>query len=239
MRRFGLIGKDISHSFSPEYFHKKFNVENINARYDLYDFDDIAVINDIKYSLDGFNVTTPYKQDIIAYLDDLDELSKSIGAVNTVKKVGDRLIGYNTDIFGFEKSLRSFLKTSLPAKALVLGSGGASLAVRYILSDLNISHAIVSRSVGDFRYEDLDESVISEYQLIIQTTPVGTYPDVDKTLDFPFAYLSENHFVIDLIYNPEKSLFLAKAEQENARIKNGLDMLIFQAEKAWEIWNQH
>lgn len=245
MRKFGLIGYPLKHSFSPFYFSKKFEKENINARYDLFPIEDISYFSDILNNnpgLEGLNVTIPYKESIIPYLNDISKEAKEIEAVNTIKitkkNSGIFLKGFNTDISGFHESLVNFLTTT-DIKALILGTGGASKAVARVLAHLQIEYKTVSRSAssGDLTYSDLNQNLIDKYKLIINTTPLGMHPNAGQVPPIPYQHLSRYHFCYDLIYNPEKTAFLKKAENQGAAIKNGYEMLVMQAEKSWEIWN--
>ena len=238
MSLYGLIGYPLSHSFSPAYFKEKFRREQLDGcEYRAFETESIdrsfldALVDQ---GVSGFNVTIPYKEEIICYLDDLSEESAAIGAVNTVKVTEGRLVGYNTDVYGFEASLK--MKDLNISKALILGSGGASKAVRYVLDKHNIAYRIVSRKRHYLSYEELDQSILESCQLVVNTTPLGMYPKLDQCPDIPYQWITQKHLVYDLIYNPEKTLFLDKAEKQSARIQNGLLMLELQAEKSWEIW---
>ena len=246
--KLGLIGYPLSHSFSPGYFAQKFSELGIeDSEYLAYPIDNIGKVKDIFSSrVDGLNVTIPYKEQVLPFLDELSDEAYNIGAVNTIKKVGDRWIGYNTDVYGFKQSLLKQLDGETVKKALILGSGGASKAVKFVLSNLGIEYKIVSRKPQEDRksvsriisYSDVTSDVLSEHKLIVNTTPLGMYPKIDKCPDLPYEGLGEKHFLYDLVYNPEKTLFLTKGEQAGCSIKNGFDMLILQAEKSWQIWNQ-
>ena len=245
MEVYGLIGKSLKHSFSKSYFEQKFKEHKIeNTKYRNFEFDHIdkvkVKLSEIK-ELKGLNVTIPYKSSIIPFLDGIDEIAEKIGAVNTIKISNDsKWLGYNTDVYGFSTSLKPFL-TNRHEKALILGSGGASKAVEYALKQLNISVVKVSRTKGkaDLTYADLNENVFKACKLIINTSPLGTWPDIEESPDIPFDFLTDEHLVYDLIYNPEKTLFLKKAESAGASIMNGLNMLKLQAEKSWEIWTRN
>ena len=242
MKTFGLIGKNISYSFSRTYFTEKFKKENIDAKYYNFDLENINQFRDVikeMPDLQGLNVTIPYKQEIISFLDDLAPEAKEIGAVNTIKVNGNRLTGYNTDYIGFSESIKPLLK-SHHNKALILGTGGASKAIAYALKKLDIEYKFVSRDSGKGKlgYDDLSEEIIKDHNIIINTTPVGTFPDVEEYPKFPIKYLTKNHLVYDLIYNPEITLLLALAKKRGATVKNGLKMLELQAESAWNIWNK-
>lgn len=244
MRRFGLIGRDISYSFSQNYFSIKFKDEDIkDASYENFDIENInqfktEVLNqDIK----GLNVTIPYKEEIIPQLDSLDKKAKKIGAVNTIKisKKG-KTKGYNTDCYGFKKSLKPHLKKR-HKKALILGTGGASKAIAFVLKNLGVKYKFVSRTSStkaDYTYLDLTEDIINDHKIIINCTPVGTYPNIDNAPDIPYNFISKKHILFDLIYNPSETTFLKNGKLKGAKIINGYDMLVFQAEKAWKIWNK-
>ena len=237
MKKYGLIGYPITHSFSPGYFAEKYKREQIfNARYDLYPIEHIAMFDDIT-EVSGINVTIPYKEAVIPYLDELSEDAQTIGAVNTIKYQDGKRIGYNTDVYGFEQSLLPLIKERRPERALVLGTGGAAKAVWFVLDRLKIPYLRISRSQGDLRYSDLDLKVIEEHHLIINTTPLGMAPNIDQCPEIPYEDISTQHILYDLIYNPQKTLFLNKGSERGAVVKNGLNMLELQAEKAWEIWN--
>lgn len=246
MNLFGLIGYPLTHSFSKKYFTEKFQRENIkDCQYELFEIKNIedfpAVIQN-NPELKGLNVTIPHKENVMQFLDELDEPVKKIGAVNVIKLVNGKLKGFNSDYHGFRNSLEKFLKdgtASAGIKALVLGTGGAAKAVKAALEDLRIDYKTVSRTKGqaDYIYEELDAE-IENYKLIINTTPLGMYPKVDVAPELPYEKLTKEYFLYDLVYNPEKTLFMQKGEEKGARTKNGLEMLILQAEKAWEIWNK-
>lgn len=240
--KFGLIGRNINYSFSPDYFAKKFKKLNIDAIYDLYDLKNISEIKNIisDSNLIGLNVTIPYKQAILPYLDEISPQAKKIKAVNTIFIHNKKLIGYNTDVYGFRKSLEPLLKLEYK-NALILGTGGATLAVKEALNQLKIKHKTVSRNnpKADYFYDELNEKIITENQIIINATPVGTHPKTDDIPKIPIEYINHQHLVYDLIYNPKKTALLKSAEENNAIIKNGLEMLQLQAEKAWEIWKNH
>jgi shikimate dehydrogenase len=194
----------------------------------------------LRGQIQGFNVTIPYKQDIIKYLDEIDEDANTIGAVNTIKIMKEgKLKGYNTDIYGFENSLRPLLQSHIK-KALILGTGGASKAIAFVLKKNDIYCNFVSRNPTNTQtisYDDLDVRVISNHHLIINCTPVGTFPNIESSPGIPYEFLGDKHFLYDLVYNPEVSTFLAKGEERGAKIKNGEEMLQLQADRSWEIWN--
>tara|TARA_Y100000991_G_scaffold50805_1_gene36830 strand:- start:8085 stop:8822 length:738 start_codon:yes stop_codon:yes gene_type:complete len=238
---FGLIGKNIDYSFSKKYFRKKFELENLNYTYsnfDLNNLDSFASIF-IKNEIAGLNVTTPYKSDIIKHLDEIDKTALIIGAVNTIKVECDKKIGYNTDYMGFEKSLVPLIERKKTEHALILGSGGASKAIKYVLKNLNINYSIVSRKKGksEFIYENLNKDLINKYKLIINCSPVGTFPKINNYPNIPYEFLSKDHILYDLVYNPDESLFLKKGKQFGSLTKNGLEMLKIQANESWKIWN--
>lgn len=242
---YGLIGRHLGHSFSRGFFTEKFTKENINARYLNFELADISELPGVIRSHDtlrGFNVTVPYKRDIIPFLDAVDKDAAEIGAVNVVRVERDdertRLVGFNSDIVGFAKSLRPLL-TSEHRKALVLGTGGASLAVVAALRKLGIVPQLVSRTSrkGVLGYVDIDSSIMASHQVVVNCTPLGMWPNVDTCPEIPYNALDSRHLCFDLTYNPEKTLFLQKAEQQGAVIKNGLEMLHLQAIESWRIWN--
>jgi shikimate dehydrogenase len=242
--KFGLIGKNISYSFSKNFFTRKFEKLGCTTyQYKNYDLPEIEEFPFIIYHKEdefvGFNVTIPYKQSIIKYLDAVEGDAKKIQAVNTIKVTKENtLIGYNTDVYGFQKSIAPLLKKH-HKKALILGTGGASKAVAYALSKLGITYKFVSRNIIEdgFLYASITQKIIVEYTVIINCTPLGTHPNVDELPPIPYEYITQNHLLFDLIYNPSKTKFLQKGETRNATIKNGLEMLELQAEKSWEIWN--
>lgn len=244
MKLFGLIGYPLSHSFSKKYFTDKFHKCGIDAQYELYELKQINEFLELKTNLNlfGLNVTIPYKQQIIPFLDELDETAAEIGAVNVIKFICQddvlRLKGYNTDTTGFEQSIKPHLK-SYHQKALILGTGGASRAIDYSLRKLGLSTVFVSRTpeIAQFGYKDLNEKVLSEYLVIINATPVGTFPKVDDSPDIPYEFLSSRHLLFDAVYNPAETVFLKKGKANGAFGMNGEEMLIRQAEAAWKTWN--
>ena len=243
-KRYGLLGRNISYSFSKGYFTDKFNNENFSGcSYENFDIQEIEAFTQItkdSSDLKGLSVTIPYKETIIPFLDKLSKKAAKIGAVNTIKITKEgKLKGYNTDYYGFKKALEPLLK-SHHKKALVLGTGGASKGVAFALEELDISYIFVSREakINTITYSQINETTFDNYQIIINASPVGTSPNVDTCPLLPYEYFTEKHIAFDLIYNPAETQFLKKAKEKGAQIKNGLDMLIFQAEKAWEIWNK-
>jgi len=248
MRLFGLIGYPLSHSFSAQYFAKKFASENIqHADYRLFPLKQISEIYSLiknQPDLHGFNVTIPYKVAILPHLDYITKEAAAVGAVNCVKiergESGVKLTAYNTDIYGFRESLVPVLKPH-HKKALVLGTGGASKAVCYTLEKLGITYTQVSRTGHNsniLNYYQLDETILSENLLIVNTTPVGMYPDTGKFPDIPYQFLGSKHLLYDLVYNPAETGFMLKGREAGATVMNGLQMLKLQAEKSWDIWNE-
>ncbi|GAA4277872.1 shikimate dehydrogenase family protein [Aquimarina mytili] len=238
---YGLLGRDIGYSFSRNYFSEKFEKENLDCQYNNFDLKHIEELRQIKEntSIKGLNVTIPYKEDVISYLDHLDPIAKEIGAVNVIKfDENQQSIGYNSDYYGFTESLKPLLNKTIK-KALILGTGGASKAIAYALDRLNIHYTFVSRNpdFNELSYNDLDEDIIREYKLIINCTPLGTHPNVDYYPDIPYEHLTKNHVLYDLIYNPDQTTFMKKGQEKGAKTTNGLQMLILQAEKSWKIWN--
>lgn len=240
--RYGLIGRDISYSFSRGYFTEKFSKLHLEHHsYENFDLKEIHEFKEIvseNTDIRGLNVTIPYKEEIIPYLNDLDWQAEKIGAVNTIKFIPEGLKGFNTDAYGFRKSLEPFLKRH-HKKALILGTGGASKAIAFVLDELGIDFSFVSRnpSKHQLSYADLTAEFINENSIIINSTPLGTYPDVKRKPAIPYEHIGPKHLLFDLIYNPVKTAFLREGEIRKASICNGLQMLEFQAEKAWEIWN--
>lgn len=241
---YGLIGKKLGHSFSADFFNKKFADENIDERYELLpipSIKDLPLLLKNNPGLKGLNVTIPYKQEVIPFLTELSEEAKEIGAVNVIKIVnkGDlrELIGYNSDSIGFEQSLKPLLRADI-SQALILGTGGASKAVEYVLKKLGIKYKFVSRQLreGFLTYDQLDRSVISKNRLIVNTTPLGMFPDTDTCPPLPYQFINNSHLCYDLVYNPAETEFLKRCKNQGAEIKNGLEMLERQALAAWEIW---
>lgn len=243
-RKFGLIGKNIDYSFSKKYFTDKFTINHFdNCQYENYDISDInqfpEIINASK-GLVGLNVTIPYKEEIIPHLDKLSKSAKKIGAVNciTISKK-KKLKGYNTDFSGFKKAIKPLLKEH-HKKALILGTGGASKAIAFAFKKLNIEFDFVSRNPSEyeFNYEELNEEIFNEYQIIVNTTPIGTFPNMTEAPELNYSLFTPQHIAFDLVYNPEETTFLKKARKAGATTKNGYQMLVNQAEKAWLIWNK-
>ncbi len=243
MRRYGLIGFPLGHSFSKKYFTEKFEKEGIkDAAFDLFPIPTIEEFPQLLSAypdLKGLSVTIPYKQSVYRYLDAVN-IPNGIHACNSLKIENGKLTGYNTDYIGFQKSFVGLLQP-WHTHALILGNGGATEAVAYVLQQLNIPYEIVSRVIhgsSTLTYQQVDKDLIKKYKVIINTTPLGTYPDTNRSPAIPYEHLTPDHYLFDLVYNPGKTLFLQKGETQGAVIKNGYDMLVFQAEASWEIWNK-
>ncbi|MBN2518865.1 MAG: shikimate dehydrogenase [Bacteroidales bacterium] len=248
MKLYGLIGFPLDHSFSKGYFTNKFKEENIrNSKYVNFPIDNINKIPDIIINnrcLLGLNVTIPYKEQVIKYLDELDPAVEEIGAVNTIKitRTGTsiNLKGYNTDVYGFENSVAPLIIKDIHKKALILGTGGASKAIKYIFKKLNIefiSASIEELKENEIRYEEIDEKMMKQRLIVVHCTPLGTYPDINTFPPIPYNFITPDHILFDLVYNPSETVFLRRGKEKGAKIKNGLEMLHLQAEKAYEIWN--
>ena len=241
MYKYGLIGKTLNHSFSKAFFKKYFEGNNIDADYLNFELPEINKIEEVFHlkNLKGLNVTIPYKEQIIPFLDELSIEANSIGAVNVVQFSNGKKIGHNTDAFGFHQMIKPFL-TNKHERALILGTGGASKAIKYVFKSLGVDIITISRmpkGPKEFSYEDINEHMLNACKVVVNCTPIGTFPNVEESVVFPFEYLTEEHLVIDLIYNPAETLFLRKSKENNATILNGESMLKHQALKAWEIWN--
>ena len=239
MKKFGLIGFPLTHSFSESYFQEKFFKEDIiDCQYKNYPIKDIKKMSSLieKEKLSGFNVTIPHKENIISFLDELSKEANIIEAVNTVVKKNEKWIGHNTDWIGFYESIKPLLQKH-HKKALVLGSGGASKAIVYALTKLEISPLVISRKEGYTKYEEITKNLLEEYLIIVNCTPLGTYPKADEYPPINYELLTNKHLLYDLIYNPSESCFLTYGKANNANVKNGLEMLKRQAESAWSIWN--
>ena len=243
---YGLIGYPLGHSFSKNFFNQKFESEKVDAQYINFEIPDINLLKDILDSnrnLKGLNVTIPYKEQIIPFLDELDEDAAKIGAVNVVKiirtKNNIKLKGYNSDIIGFCDSITPLLNKSR-TKALILGTGGAAKAVMRGLEKLNIAAVYVSRNKtpGCMVYSDIDNKVIEDYRIIVNTTPLGMYPNVDECPDIPYNLLTADHLCYDLLYNPDETKFMKESKRYGAEVKNGLEMLLLQAFASWTIWQE-
>jgi len=246
MKKYGLIGYPLTHSFSKRFFTEKFEKEKIDATYENFEIESISWFPEIiknNPGLNGLNVTIPYKEKVIPFLDELDEAAEKVGAVNTVKinRSEDTVFlkGFNTDTFGFESSLKPLLKPH-HTKALILGTGGASKAIKFVLNKLGIdflSASIEELKKNEIRYEDIDQRMLEERLLIINATPLGTYPKTETFPPIPYEYISEKHLLFDLVYNPEETQFMKKGKEKGAAVKNGYEMLLQQALKSYEIWN--
>lgn len=245
-RIFGLVGKSLTHSFSKRFFSEKFSREGIKASYELFELEDITLLPDLVAAypnLEGFNITFPYKEKIIPYLDEVSETAAVIGSVNCVHIRAGKLIGYNTDAYGFEESLVPLLQQTCPLHALILGTGGAAKTAKYVLHHkLNIDSLMVSRCTQNIpvcvTYADISPQIIAQHQLIIHATPLGTYPNITDKPDLPYYALSAKNVCYDMVYNPPLTAFLAAAQAQGATVKNGYDMLVLQALESWEIWNK-
>ena len=247
MKKYGLLGYPLGHSFSRNYFNQKFEAERIDAEYLNFEIPEIKEIKNVikeNPELNGLNVTIPYKEQVIPYLDDLDEDARLIGAVNVIKvskglfgKV--KLKGYNSDIIGFKQSIEPLLKEH-HRKALILGTGGASKAVFQGLKQLGVASTFVSRKAKEYciTYEEITPKVMEQYTVIVNTTPLGMYPNVNACPDIPYDLLTSDHLLYDLLYNPDETLFMRKGKEKGAVVKNGLEMLLLQAFAAWEIWQK-
>lgn len=243
MKQYGLIGRTLTHSFSKKYFEEKFEKEGLSDysydNFELQTIEGFPLLLQKNLALKGLNVTIPYKEGVLQFLTDKNVLVEEIGACNCIKIEGEELIGYNTDVIGFHNSLEPQLKPH-HKKALILGKGGASKATAYVLKQLGIDYNFVSRKKGqnELGYEDLGEDVISNHQVIINTTPLGMFPNVDADPPVPYRFITPKHFLFDLIYNPVKTKFLEEGEKQGAQICNGYQMLIEQAEESWRIWSK-
>ncbi|PZE17735.1 shikimate dehydrogenase [Putridiphycobacter roseus] len=241
MHQYGLIGEHLGYSFSKKYFKDKFQKLNLNATYDNYECTSIEAVRELLSKTDatGFNVTIPYKESIISLLDEVDAVAAEIGAVNTIKKIGDKWVGYNTDAFGFKQMIKPFFKNN-HERAIIFGTGGASKAVQYVLEELGASVLFVSRNPkGEFEYayEEVNALMLNACHILVNATPVGTAPNVNDFHDIPYGFLTADHLCVDLVYYPEETLFLNKSKTAGANTINGITMLHQQAEKSWQIWN--
>jgi shikimate dehydrogenase len=243
MKYFGLIGYPLSHSFSKKYFTEKFEREGVqDCHYESFSLASITELPALLKRnplLAGLNVTIPYKEQVLDYLDVKTGVVAATGACNCIKITGGKLTGYNTDVAGFKTALQKHLAPS-HTRALILGTGGAAKAVEYVLSELGIAHKYVSRkpTVNHLSYEQVTDKILDEFTLIINATPLGMYPNITEAPAIPYHYLGGKHYLFDLIYNPEKTLFLKKGEEQGAAVQNGMDMLVVQAEESWRIWNE-
>ena len=242
MKRYGLIGHPLKHSMSRHYFNEKFEYEGLDCLYqhfDLKSLDELQEVMDRYPDLCGFNVTIPYKEAIIPLLDDIDPVAKAVGAVNVLKITEGKLIGYNTDVYGFEQLLNRAINGKTIEHALILGTGGASKAVQYVLRQKGIAYALVSRDAtkGDYTYDTLTDEILNPNHLIINTTPLGMFPHIDDFPDLHYQGLSKKHVLIDLIYNPKETAFMELGKSWGAKAYGGLQMFEEQAKKTWEIFN--
>lgn len=241
MSRFGLIGKSLSHSFSKDFFKKKFADLKIKATYENFELPQIEEIKNLfrNENLSGLNVTIPYKEAVIPFLDEIDPTAGEVGSVNTIKFINGKTIGYNTDVTGFENSIKPFLEHGMD-KALILGTGGASKAVAYVLTKIGLDLLFVSRnpsSPNQISYEECNTNAVRWHRLIVNTTPVGTAPNMTEAPPIAYQGITNSHLLYDLVYNPTKTQFLEEGEKRGATIQNGLSMLKIQAEKSWDMWN--
>jgi shikimate dehydrogenase len=242
MKWYGLLGKTLKHSFSKSYFAKKFSSEHIDdcryENFELASIDELPELLNVNPDIHGLNVTIPYKEEILPFLAYKNDIVREINACNCIKISGGNLSGYNTDVIGFQKSLEKLLK-SHHKTALILGTGGSAKAVRYALNTLGIAYQNVSRTKtsSTITYEDLDEESVKSNLLIVNTSPIGMYPNIEEAPVIPYEFVTPEHLLFDLTYNPEKTLFLKKGEEKRATIRNGSEMLILQAEESWKIWN--
>lgn len=243
MKQYGLIGYPLTHSFSKKYFTEKFQQENItDCSYENFPLEDINQLSELLQLpyLKGLNVTIPYKESVLSFLTEQSDVVKATGACNCIKIEAGKLKGFNTDVVGFEQSLKKFLKP-YHTKALIFGTGGAAKAVEYVLQKLDIDYLLVSRKKGNAKtisYHELKVELLQQYLLLINTTPLGMYPKIDDCPDIAYDYLTPKHHLFDLVYNPEKTLFLKNGEAKGASIQNGHEMLLLQAEESWKIWNE-
>jgi shikimate dehydrogenase len=243
MNRFGLIGYPLGHSFSQQYFNNKFKTENLNdCFFELFPIENVESFPELLQAykdLKGLAVTIPYKQTIINFLTSIDETASEIGAVNCIKISSQKIIGFNTDVIGFENSIKPIFQPH-HKKALILGTGGGSKAVQFVFKKMGIEFLLVSRTKNQqhIQYQDINELICADYNIIVNATPVGMTPNNDKYPEIPYQFLNEKHLLFDLIYNPAETLFLKKGKDVGAQTKNGHEMLITQAEANWKIWNQ-
>jgi shikimate dehydrogenase len=243
MRQFGLIGYPLGHSFSKGFFAEKFAREKItDANYESYPLPSIAdfkaLVEDVP-NLMGLNVTIPYKEQVIPFLHRKNEVVEKIGACNCIAIRNGELCGFNTDVVGFQRSLTESF-SSIPSGALILGTGGAAKAVEYVLDKLNIHYKYVSRNPGEgqLSYNSLNPEIMNQYKLVINTSPLGMYPHTEEAPPIPYELMGSGHCLFDLVYNPPLTMFLKKGLEQGALVKNGYDMLIYQAEESWRIWNE-
>lgn len=240
MLKFGLLGRSLGHSFSKSFFTNYFVTNHIDATYENIEIENIEdFTNVLKQNFSGLSVTTPYKEEVIPFLDGLDDVAKDIAAVNAIVIKNGKSIGFNTDAYGFQQSIKPFLSNK-HERCMIFGTGGASKAVSYVLKTLGIDVIFISRNPklkNEFSYEEVNDNMINACKLVVNCTPVGMFPNSDEKIDIPYQSLTKSHLVVDLIYNPQKTKLLEKAEQAGAMILNGESMLRHQALKSWEIWN--
>ncbi len=247
MQKYGLIGYPLGHSFSKNFFNQKFESERINARYINFEIPSIKELRTVlkeNPDLKGLNVTIPYKEQVIPYLDELDEDARLIGAVNVIKFSKGlfgklKLKGYNSDIIGFKQSIEPLLN-EFHRKALILGTGGASKAIFHGLKQLGVGATMVSRKPKEYciTYQEISAKTLEQYTVIVNTTPLGMFPNIDECPDIPYDLLTPDHLLYDLLYNPNETLFMKKGKERGAVVKNGLEMLLLQAFEAWQIWQK-
>jgi shikimate dehydrogenase len=246
MRAFGLIGKSLSHSFSKNYFDNKFTLLHLNdcsySNFELEKIEDIISLLQTHPNLQGLNVTIPYKETVIPFLNELSEEAKQVGAVNCIQIKNKKLIGHNTDVYGFSQSLKPFLDVN-HERALILGTGGVSKAVAHVLQKIGlpvffVTSAKTKKTDNTFFYHEINERVMDAFKLIVNTTPIGTFPNINECPPLPYEFFTPQHLAYDLIYNPGETKFLRQASDKGSIVVNGLSMLQLQAEKSWEIWNQ-
>ncbi len=240
MIKLGLVGKSLKHSFSEKYFDNKFKKESINASYQNYEIDDISKIRTLfdDNNLEGVNITIPYKESVIQYLDEVSLVAKAIGAVNTVNLENGRLVGYNTDYIGFANSIKPHLHQK-HERALILGTGGASKAIKYVLDSLGIKYLFASTTKSSsnvFSYNEINNHLLKFHLFVINTTPLGTYPDTSDKPNIDYNGITEHHFLYDLVYNPSETSFMTEGMKKGAMVMNGYDMLKIQAEESYKIW---
>lgn len=240
-KKYGLIGKTLVHSFSKKYFETKFSQLNLAADFENFECKDLEAVVQMltNNALSGLSVTIPYKTAILPFLSDLDESAKQVGAVNCIKFIGDKRIGFNTDVFGFKQLIKPFFEAH-QERAMILGTGGASKAVAFVLEELGVDVIYISRQPkksDEYSYQDINENMMAYHAIIVNTTPVGTFPNVNEAPEIPYERLTSKHLLIDLVYNPKETEFLKKGKAQGAVVINGETMLHQQAEKAWEIWN--
>jgi len=247
MEIYGIIGKKLDHSFSPEYFQEKFRKFNLLAEYKKFELgsvEELHVLVQSQNELIGLNVTIPFKERVLPQLDFLSPEAEVIGAVNTIKIIRDagkiKMHGFNTDVIGFNDSLKPLISGRQNLKALILGTGGSAKSVAFVLQNLGIHYQLVScePKEKELSYASLDNNILADHLLIINTTPLGMFPNVDSAPDIPYHFLTGHHFLFDLIYNPSETLFLKEGKKKNAIVQNGLNMLHIQAEESWKIWQE-